>query len=443
MNHNISRNVKHTEQPYELISRSLNTVKGWAIVWIVAYHLMGNTQGYLDFSETAAALTAGGIKNIGIKNTVAAALEIFISAGSAGVNVFLVISGFGLTASWWRRYGAKDTGSKTASSMPLVAFWQKRIFRIFPLFWAAIVLALVAYYIDPNFAPFGQELWQADPWSVMTALLATFTTLRNFIPDYYYFLNGAWWYIGLSLQLYFIFPLLIRLGQAWGWPKLLLRALLFSLAYRTVCSFLLIGQIEDFSTTVAFAFFPARLFEFVFGMYIAMAVIQPAGKSTSCSVNKTKPSHLTLYKGTEQLLFNPKYQIFNLCCFATGLAFSWIDHPVLHIFQEVFLTVGLFCGLICLSQINLSNFNFRFLHFLARAASQIVEKGVGKYSYGIYLTHMNVYLVLWAIATPLIPFYWPRFVVVTFTCCAIGIGFEAGFNQIQRRLKQTRATPNT
>ena len=47
---------------YDRISQSLPVLKGWAIAWIVAYHLMGNTQGYLDPSEATATLAQGGLK---------------------------------------------------------------------------------------------------------------------------------------------------------------------------------------------------------------------------------------------------------------------------------------------------------------------------------------------------------------------------------------------
>ncbi|MEN8444347.1 MAG: acyltransferase family protein, partial [Cyanobacteria bacterium J06555_13] len=111
------------QSSYHLISQSLPMMKGWAIIWIVAYHLMGNTKGYLNLDEAMATLSKGELKNI-----VEGVLDLLISAGSTGVNVFLVISGFGLTASWWKRHGSR--GDHT---IHLVDFWQKRVFRIFPL----------------------------------------------------------------------------------------------------------------------------------------------------------------------------------------------------------------------------------------------------------------------------------------------------------------------
>ncbi|MEL6489198.1 MAG: acyltransferase [Cyanobacteria bacterium J06621_3] len=409
------------QSSYHLISQSLPMMKGWAIIWIVAYHLMGNTKGYLNLDETMATLSKGELKNI-----LEGVLDLLISAGSTGVNVFLVISGFGLTASWWKRHGSQ--GDYT---IHLVDFWQKRVFRIFPLFWVAVVLSLLFYFIEPNFAPFGGEVWSAGIVSALGAVLATVSTLRNFIPDYYYFLNGAWWYIGLSLQLYLVFPFLVAKGLAWGWPKLLFRALLFSLAYRTVCTFL---PATDVYRTIALAFFPARLFEFTFGMYLAMAFTLPH------SHQKTPGNKL--YQSIRALLFNPRFLIVNFCCFGSGLILKWLNQSSVGaiggIFQEVPITIGLFCGLVCVLQSGCFKLPaaWPLRDVIHSAISETIRKGVGtigKYSYGIYLTHMNIYLVLWPVGRVLVPSYWMRFLAIALLCFAIGIGFELGYGWLQRR----------
>ena len=126
-----SQDVSNAQDAYSRISQSLPILRAWAIVWIVAYHLMGNTKGYLMWEEAVQTVSKGGLKNV-----VEFGLDLFISAGSTGVNVFLIISGFGLTASWWKRYG-----SWGVVQMPLMTFWKKRVFRIIPHFWAAVVIA--------------------------------------------------------------------------------------------------------------------------------------------------------------------------------------------------------------------------------------------------------------------------------------------------------------
>ena len=385
---------------YDAISKSLPVLRGWAIVWIVAYHLMGNTRGYLVWDETIATLSKGGLKNI-----VDVGLELFITAGSTGVNVFLIISGFGLTASWWKKYG-----SQGVEQMPLMEFWQKRVFRIFPLFWMSVAIATLLYFIDPAYAPFGQDIWQAGGLSPLWALLATVSTLRNFISDHYYFLNGAWWYVGLSLQLYLVFPWLIRWGCRWGWFRLLSASLLFSLTYRAV---FLLSPMESFDTLIPLAFFPSRLFEFVFGIYLAMAFLKPTDE-----LKQRKGLRVWL----EHLLLKPQFSPLSGCLCLVGLSFKWLPYPALNIFSEALIGVGLFCSLVSLSQIRLLRFGQ-------------LSQTVGKHSYGIYLIHMNLYLVLWPTAIALVHSYWPRWGLVLIVCCLIGMGFDAGFAACSRTLE--------
>ncbi|MEO0646387.1 MAG: acyltransferase [Cyanobacteria bacterium J06650_10] len=404
MNDAVSRSLN----PYDAISKSLPIIKGWTIVWIVAYHLMGNTKGYFNPEEAIAALSTGNLKNI-----IETGLELFISAGSAGVNVFLIASGFGLTASWWQKYGRHGV-----DAIPLSDFWRKRVFRIFPHFWTAVAIATILYLINPDWAPFGQDIWKAGGFSPILALLSTVSTLRNFSLDNYYFLNGAWWYVGLCVQLYLIFPFLIRFGCRWGWAQLLIVSLLFSLTYRTVF-FLspILFSTESFWTIIPLAFFPSRLFEFVFGIFLAMTFLKPNHQTSATNSQQTER-----YRNLLQSLWTkPQFVPLCFCLFLIGFSFKWLAYPALNIFEDALMGIGLFCGLVGLSQV-------KFLKL------KRLSKITGKYSYGIYLTHMNVYLILWPVAALWVPSYWLRFAVVIIACCGIGIGFDVGFTACRRAI---------
>lgn len=396
--------MTRASHPYATISHSLPMLRGLAIIWITAYHLLGNTQGYLSGPEAIAALSQGGLQPL-----VDTGLKLLVGSGKVGVNVFLVISGFGLTSSWWKKYG-----SRGVSSLPLAEFWQKRVFRILPLFWTSVALSGLLYWLSPDWAPFGQQVWEQGHVAVLAAVLTTVSTLRNFIPDYYYFLNGAWWYVGLSLQLYLVFPWLIKAGQSWGWLRLLTSALLFSLSYRTAIA---LSPVEGLWSTIFLACLPARLFEFVLGMYLARTLIEPR--------QAEKPSR-SGYDWLQRLLEDPLFLPVNLGCLALGLAFRWSASPLLQVFDDSLIAVGLFCGLVCLSQLKLPS------------VMESLFKLTGQYSYGIYLTHMNIYLALWPMASQLVPSYWPRFVLVTALSCIVGAGFEASYGWIQGTLRRRR-----
>ncbi|MEM7065474.1 MAG: acyltransferase [Cyanobacteria bacterium P01_B01_bin.77] len=400
--------MSHAHNPYTAVSRSLPILRGWAIVWIVMYHLLGNTKGYVVLPEILPSLFQGNLKLI-----LESSLQLLISAGDTGVSIFLVISGFGLTASWWKQYGCQGI-----KSIALVKFWSKRVFKIFPLFWAAVVISTALYLINSDWAPFGQGIWEQKTLTILGAFLATITTVRNVIPDYYYFLNGAWWYIGLALQLYLIFPVLIRLGQRWGWSNLLMASFLLSGVYRAVFA---LAPLDDMWTVMTFDLFPARLFEFTFGIYIAITFL---GSSDNL-VQNYSTSNSTGERWLRSLLFKPQFLGLNLCCFLVGLLFKWSDYEILSIFEDALISVGLFCTLIFCAQ------------FKGLTLGPLI-KTAGKYSYGIYLTHMNIYLVLWPMASKLVPSYWPRFVIVMLACCAIGASFETGYGWLQKQLQNPK-----
>ena len=113
--------------------------------------------------------------------------------------------------------------------------------------------------------------------------------------------------------------------------------------------------------------------------------------------------------------------------FLIGLSFKWSPYPVLNIFAEALIGVGLFCGLVGLSQ-------------LKGLRLGGLSQTIGKYSYGVYLIHMNLNLVIWPIAIAWVPSYWPRFALVLIACCAIGIGFDAGFTACSQAIG-TRLRP--
>ena len=381
-----------SQTPYGRLSQSLLVLRSWSILWIVAYHLMGNTRGYVVLEDAIATLSQGSFKN-----SVESALALFLSAGATGVNVFLIISGFGLTASWWKKYGSR--GEK----IPLMAFWKKRFVRIFPPFWAAVAIAIILFFLNPAYAPFGQNVWHAGGLSSVFAIFTTLTTLRNFVLSHYYFLNGAWWYVGLSIQLYLVFPLLVRFGQRYGWLKLLIASLLFSLTYRAV--FLFSGLDTD-QTLIPLAFFPSRLFEFTFGIYLAATTLQQT------PLQQTSLQQTSTFRLNRWLL---KAVPLSAVIFLIGLSFKWLPNPALNVFSEAIIGVGLFYTLVGLAQIRRLQTN-RFFGAL------------GRHSYGIYLTHMNAYLVLWPLAADWIPSYWLRFGAVAIACCAVGIFFEKSFS---------------
>lgn len=122
-----------------------------------------------------------------------------LSAGT-GVSLFLVLSGFSITASWSAR---RDRGA-----FPVRAFWVRRFFRLYPTFWASAVLSsalLVVAYGWPRVRDRDREwLYLLDgqiPVWVQVLGYATVVT-ANIVPLAHF---GRAWSLALEEQLYALY----------------------------------------------------------------------------------------------------------------------------------------------------------------------------------------------------------------------------------------------
>ena len=386
---------------YQRLSHLIPALKGLAILWIVLYHLWGYSRDY-EFSRLSwpPSLTQGAEY----------ILSVICMMGEHGVHIFLIASGFGLMASWWRRQQLRPVAMNQAE---IWTFWRRRMSRILPLYGVAHVLVLGLVWINPAWVPQGELLLQGNLEAIALIILSL-TTLRNFFIDYYFALNSAWWYVGLTVQLYLVFPFLVRLGQRWGWSRLLGGALATSLIYRTL---IVVLPLNDKVTDIMLrgAFFPTRLFEFVVGMVLAIGLLSPLAVGT----DQKSPLWLT---GLRRLLSDPTMVPVAAGLWASGLLLDWLSPAQgmgLRIGADALIGVGELC---CLVQA---------LTWLPIVVPLLAV--LGQYSYGIYLIHMNILRVAWAGLVQLLSSFWPRFAVVVLLCCLTGIWLEAGYGWLQQR----------
>lgn len=156
-----------------------------AIIGIFSYHGFDATYGW---GSVGRRFEEGILQNLfayagSLGDYFAGAMQLALSFGSTGVELFIMASGFGLYLSYQKR----KRGWKS--------FYLKRGLRILPLYWAALLL----FYFD--------NLSARD----LSSLLSHFLLLQNFTP---YYLNfGAFWFVSYISFLYLLFPIFVRIFE--------------------------------------------------------------------------------------------------------------------------------------------------------------------------------------------------------------------------------------
>jgi len=232
--------------------RWLDGIKGLAILWIAYFHCF---ETYLNrrlpsplgqhyfarFLRQENPQSAGAL----IACLGKAIFAAIAGVGFHAVGVFIVMSGFGLSYSLARSGGPRDGWR---------GWYRSRLVRLFPMYWAAHLLYLLS--------PFQSRLEPIDYRFVLSFLG------DRVVPIYYifYYLNPAWWYFGLILELYVVFPLLFslmrKLGAGWF--------LALCVTETIVSRYVLIFVLHASGYYLLGAFFGCRLWEFALGMVLAV-----------------------------------------------------------------------------------------------------------------------------------------------------------------------------
>ena len=163
------------------------------------------------------------------------------SEGPLGVGVFILFSGFGLTYSLVKRGGFETSWA---------IWYRRRLTRLFPVYWLAHLVFLVSPFAVLN-----------DPIDYRFLLSLLGERVYPVDKMFFYFVP-AWWFLGLLIQLYIVFPLLFKLMQRLGWLKYLGLCILLSAGTRYVLTFV----VEANGYYAMGAFFVCRLWEFAAGM---------------------------------------------------------------------------------------------------------------------------------------------------------------------------------
>lgn len=204
----------------------------------------------------------------GLAIVVIAVYHIWFDRVSGGVDVFLLLSGFFITASLLRSV------ERTGSVRPL-AFAARIVRRIFP---PALVVAAATVLMTVVWLP--RATWNQQLGDILaSALYYGNWNLALHSVDYLSSNNGAsivqhYWSMGVQAQFYVLWPLLIATA-AWlaaraRWSRRRVLAAAFALVFAASFAFAL----WETATNQAFAYFDlrARLWQFAAGGLLAVAL---------------------------------------------------------------------------------------------------------------------------------------------------------------------------
>ena len=188
-----------------------------------------------------------------------------LSKPDLGVDLFILLSGFLMVFQYRLRKDREDWDEPGT----WVAFWVRRFFRISPLYYCLLIVALSCgawlhadrVLID---AFFGREPQLAERYldGSFTNILMHISYVFGSAPDYAYRTPLPDWSLGLEMQFYAAFPFIVVLARRMGW--LLAAIAVACLGIAIVFALYAFGV--DFPMP---AFLPLKLHLFLAGMMIA------------------------------------------------------------------------------------------------------------------------------------------------------------------------------
>ncbi len=246
----------------------IDGVKALALLWIALVHWTEQVFGFGYFANPnnhwpplAERLDQlRPLHDHGLWNLPLSLLRLVGWMGDGGVQLFLIASGFGLAYVTLQRRQPMAWG----------AFVRRRLARVYPTWWVAHLGLLLAGLILPVAITPASDIF----WLSALGFRASLSTLYAFCP--------AWWFIGLILQLYAVYPLLHAALRRWGAGRFAVGIVGSALLVRGIGLWLFAGPFADWQYLDAWsrgAVFVTRLPEFAAGMLLAYAYAAEASRT--------------------------------------------------------------------------------------------------------------------------------------------------------------------
>ena len=231
-------------------------IKAIALIWVFLNHVAERIFGGAYWSNPAVGWPELGrriaqlspIRGHGLLDIPLNLLRYIGWCGDQGVQLFLIVSGFGIA--WGLLVRGRD------SAPTLGQFYLRRAERIYPLWWACHLLFLLVSFA---FGAGGVSL--RDTHFYLSALGFRLS------PEALYYFTPAWWYVGLVVQLYIVFPLLWAALRVLGAGRFLLLTCAVSFTIRAAGLVYFDYYLDAWARG---AIFVTRLPEFALGMSLAV-----------------------------------------------------------------------------------------------------------------------------------------------------------------------------
>ena len=303
--------------------------------------------------------------------------------GFHAVGVFIILSGWTLMHSTMRR----------VEKAPI--HWSKwygaRFLRLYPMYWVAHLVYLIS--------PFVARLEPVDERIVFSLLGLRFINIdMNFM-----YLNAAWWYFSMLIQLYLIFPLLFLAARRLG-PLLFF---IIACAAGLFARYLLLVVYPQNGLWVLGGFAICRLPEFSLGMALALW-------------------HSRAPERVEWFLLRGVGFLVGLALYPGAL---WFYHGL-----EGYVFVDFATGACCfLEVVGLAGCIARF-----NGPANIFAL-IGAYSYGLYLIHQPYVIWLGLRIRPLSILVFLGISILTIAVLSVwGLVLEKSINALVNRLVRRR-----
>ena len=227
-----------------LSKRDTSIIKGFAILCIVFhnyFHWLWPSPGENEFNFSPS--TVDRLFELLCKYPGEFVNILFSYFGHFGVQLFIMLSGYGLVLSMMNHH------------KPWGTFVLDRLKKLYPLLLTGVVFYFFGKIVmEAKLMPSWE--WKAIGYKLLL--------IHTWIPNQGMSVCGPWWFFGLIFQLYLLFPLLFHCMKRWGWKAFWV---VMVISYGLI--FLFREYIHLYQGELLMQNAPGHLPEFCFGMMLA------------------------------------------------------------------------------------------------------------------------------------------------------------------------------